>query len=227
MDRNGIGTDATIATHISTIQQREYVIKENNKFKATKLGRALVEGYNSMGYQLNKPHLRASMEADCQKIARGQLSKNEFLKKCLEQMKECFMKCNSEASKLDIAMQKHFTVLGAGNDGYEIIKRDFSKCGVCHNKMDMRCSNTIGDEIATRFLFCITCVTPQCLPPKGELSSTEYTCPICNFQVINIKNKDTDKEHTICPYCFNNPPLPPTGIEGLNEFRLHYIVLVV
>ena len=33
-------------------------------------GLGLVEGYNRMGYQLNKPYLRASMEADCQKIAR-------------------------------------------------------------------------------------------------------------------------------------------------------------
>ena len=28
MDQNGIGTDATVATHISTIQQREYATKD-------------------------------------------------------------------------------------------------------------------------------------------------------------------------------------------------------
>lgn len=28
MDQNGIGTDATVATHISTIQQREYAFKD-------------------------------------------------------------------------------------------------------------------------------------------------------------------------------------------------------
>ena len=45
MDRNGIGTDATIAQHITTIQERAYAMKDNNqKFVPTKLGIALVEG---------------------------------------------------------------------------------------------------------------------------------------------------------------------------------------
>jgi DNA topoisomerase-3 len=70
MDKNKIGTDATIASHIKTIQDREYVVKEGQHFKPTKLGIALVEGYNSMGYQLNKPHLRAKMERKCNQIAR-------------------------------------------------------------------------------------------------------------------------------------------------------------
>eukprot|EP00979_Chaetoceros_neogracilis_P012060 scaffold3087_cov288-Chaetoceros_neogracile.AAC.9 len=47
MDRNGIGTDATIATHISTIQDRQYAEKDpSQRFVPTKLGIALVEGYN-------------------------------------------------------------------------------------------------------------------------------------------------------------------------------------
>ena len=47
MDRNGIGTDATIAQHIATIQERSYAIKDaQQKFLPTKLGIALVEGYN-------------------------------------------------------------------------------------------------------------------------------------------------------------------------------------
>lgn len=222
MDRNGIGTDATIATHILTIQQREYVLKENNKFKATKLGRALVEGYNSMGYQLNKPHLRASMESDCQKISRGLLTKEEFLKKSLDQMKDCFLKCNSEANKLDVAMQKHFSVIGAGDNGFNILQRSLSKCGVCNNSMDLRVSSTPpGEEAnnANRYLFCSSCTTPHCVPQNGDISSMEFRCPICNFQVLTLKNRETLKEHTVCPYCFNNPPLPPVGIEGSNEFR--------
>lgn len=47
MDRNGIGTDATIAQHITTIQDRAYATKNGQqKFSPTKLGIALVEGYN-------------------------------------------------------------------------------------------------------------------------------------------------------------------------------------
>jgi len=47
MDRNGIGTDATIAQHITTIQERSYATKDGTqKFLPTKLGIALIEGYN-------------------------------------------------------------------------------------------------------------------------------------------------------------------------------------
>jgi DNA topoisomerase-3 len=50
MDRNGIGTDATIASHIQTIQDRGYTTKNaQQEFTPTDLGIALVEGYNSIG----------------------------------------------------------------------------------------------------------------------------------------------------------------------------------
>lgn len=64
MDKNGIGTDATIAEHIAKIIDREYVVakkegKENFLVPST-LGVGLVEGYNAIGFDrsLSKPHLR-------------------------------------------------------------------------------------------------------------------------------------------------------------------------
>jgi DNA topoisomerase IA len=59
-----IGTDATIAQHIQTIVDREYVIERMDG--ATKhllpstLGIGLVEGYNQIGFDrsLSKPQLR-------------------------------------------------------------------------------------------------------------------------------------------------------------------------
>lgn len=63
MDRNGIGTDATIAEHINTIQKRKYAVKvqPNRLFKPTELGLALIQGYADIGYALGKPHLRAAV----------------------------------------------------------------------------------------------------------------------------------------------------------------------
>ena len=61
MDQKGIGTDATIPSHISTILKREYAVKgPDNSFTPTKLGLALYAAYNRMGYKLTKPDLRAS-----------------------------------------------------------------------------------------------------------------------------------------------------------------------
>ena len=79
MDREGIGTDATIATHIKTIQTREYVKVEDRHFVPTKLGLALVQGYDVMGYALSQPKLRAEMERDMKCIAQGQKTKGEVV----------------------------------------------------------------------------------------------------------------------------------------------------
>ena len=60
-----LGTDATIAQHIATIQQREYASKENNYIAPTTLGLALIDGYKKMGFNLDKPDLRARV---CNKV---------------------------------------------------------------------------------------------------------------------------------------------------------------
>ena len=56
MDRHGIGTDATIAEHIKTIQKREYAVQLPMGFKPTPLGVGLVQGYKSLGLDLDQPH---------------------------------------------------------------------------------------------------------------------------------------------------------------------------
>lgn len=59
-----IGTDATIAQHIQTIIDREYVIERmdgtTKHLLPSTLGIGLVEGYNQIGFDrsLSKPQLR-------------------------------------------------------------------------------------------------------------------------------------------------------------------------
>lgn len=61
MDRHGVGTDATIAQHITTVQERNYAVKhpQTKDFAPTDLGRALVMGYEAIGLELARPHFRA------------------------------------------------------------------------------------------------------------------------------------------------------------------------
>ena len=61
---NAAGTDATHADHIETIKSRQYVGLEDNRFTPGCLGMGLVEGYDSMGFHMSKPNLRAELEAD-------------------------------------------------------------------------------------------------------------------------------------------------------------------
>lgn len=67
MDKNGIGTDATIAEHIKTVTERKYVMRRKRdreyEFSPSTLGLALLEGYDNIGLDmsLSKPFLRAQV----------------------------------------------------------------------------------------------------------------------------------------------------------------------
>lgn len=64
MDKNGIGTDATIAEHISKVIAREYVearqMGKTTYLMPSTLGMGLVDGYNGIDFEksLCKPLLR-------------------------------------------------------------------------------------------------------------------------------------------------------------------------
>lgn len=64
MEKNEIGTDATIADHIKKIQDRMYAYKENEYFHPTTLGIALILGYDEIGFEtsLSKPFLRREVK---------------------------------------------------------------------------------------------------------------------------------------------------------------------
>ena len=236
MDRNGIGTDATIAQHISTIQERAYSIKDDQqRFHPTKLGIALVEGYNSMGYQLNKPDLRREMEHECNLVAAGQKRKEDIMAPILAKMKDCFQKANAEAHKLDEAVARHFPRLGSDATNTVVVQQQFSECGVCRNKMELKQTRTpITNSHAIpnhrRLLFCGTCRLGLSLPQRGDFEpKTEHDnavgpalkCPICQYQVIKViaGNGYTGNGYTVCPKCFSDPPIEHGGEQGGGDFR--------
>lgn len=76
MEKHGIGTDATHAEHIETIKSRLYVGLRDNKFVPGELGMGLVEGYDSMGFHMSKPNLRAELEADLKAICEQRKNKD-------------------------------------------------------------------------------------------------------------------------------------------------------
>lgn len=232
MDRNKIGTDATIAQHITTIQDREYAEKDaNQKFHPTKLGIALVEGYNSMGYQLNKPDLRREMEAECNHVAAGRKTKEEIMVPILQKMRQCYETATQEAHKLDAAVARHFPRLGSSNTTTQVVQANFSECGVCQNQMALKREiNARGNaQNATRrkIVYCNTCSDGWNLPrgevqPKtGENGGPPVKCPICNYQVLKVMRGEgyEGNGYHVCPKCFSDPPMEHGGSRNAGEFR--------
>ncbi|KAJ9100565.1 hypothetical protein QFC21_003608 [Naganishia friedmannii] len=106
MDKNGIGTDATIAEHIAKIVEREYVVEKldgRTKYLVpSTLGIGLVDGYNQIGFDrsLTKPHLRRETEHRMQLICDGLESKRDVLEASLTQYREVFIKAKRDFETL-------------------------------------------------------------------------------------------------------------------------------
>jgi DNA topoisomerase-3 len=140
MDRNGIGTDATIAEHIKKILERNYVIKERNFFLPTSLGLALVEGYDNIGFNksLAKPQLRKEMEQDMNSICRGNISKNQVIRRAIDQFYEMFIKSLAESDKLKQAFEKYFGHEAAAADE-NIVGAKFANYPPAERSDEFRC----------------------------------------------------------------------------------------
>lgn len=125
MDANGIGTDATMAEHISKIQERSYVQTNQRggsgrnavtEFIPTTLGVALIEGYDNVGLDVSvsKPFLRKEMELKMRAICEGRKSRTQVVQESLEQYREVFVKTQREIQVLKDSVTKYVVNGDAG-----------------------------------------------------------------------------------------------------------------
>ncbi|CAL8097451.1 unnamed protein product [Orchesella dallaii] len=122
MEKHGIGTDATHAEHIETIKSRQYVGLQGVHFVPGKLGMGLVEGYDAMGFEMSKPHLRAELEADLQRICEGRKNPDVVLREQVQNYKQVFIQTMDQVVRLDEALARLLNDGGAsapppGNPG--------------------------------------------------------------------------------------------------------------
>ncbi|KAH9166435.1 DNA topoisomerase, partial [Lactarius sanguifluus] len=127
MDKNGIGTDATIAQHIDTIINREYVIPRMEgavKYLVpSTLGIGLVNGYNDIGFDrsLSKPQLRRETERNMIAVCQGTKSKNDMIVEAVEQYKDMFVRARANFAKVTSSVRRHIEgdgrPGGGGNNG--------------------------------------------------------------------------------------------------------------
>ncbi|KAH9411589.1 DNA topoisomerase [Ordospora pajunii] len=73
MDKNGIGTDATIHEHIHKIQERGYARRVGEEIRPLSLGTALIDAYEMFGLEVSKPKLRKELELKLKEISTGRM----------------------------------------------------------------------------------------------------------------------------------------------------------
>ncbi|XP_036596629.1 DNA topoisomerase 3-alpha [Trichosurus vulpecula] len=193
MEKHGIGTDATHAEHIETIKSRMYVgLTPDKRFLPGHLGMGLVEGYDSMGYEMSKPDLRAELEADLKLICEGKKDKHVVLRQQIQKYKQVFIEAVAHANKLDEALSQYFGEMTAAvgqEEIYPAMPATIKKCPQCNKDMVLKRKKNGG--------FYLSCMGyPDCrkaiwFPDSVlEASKDESVCPVCKpHPVYRLKLK--------------------------------------
>jgi DNA topoisomerase-3 len=179
MEKNGIGTDASIATHIENICKRNYVeLVTGRKLVPTKLGLVLAQGYHLIDNSLVLPKVRADIEKECNKVAKGLADKETVLKNAIEIFSTKFHNFVKDIGKMDILFSSSFAKL-------QDIGKPFTRCG-----------------FSRRYLTFITGPPPRLynkftetvypLPVGGTVKEwSGRNCPVegCNFELCTYSGK--------------------------------------
>ncbi|XP_063075236.1 DNA topoisomerase 3-alpha [Engraulis encrasicolus] len=189
MEKHGIGTDATHAEHIETIKSRMYVgLTADQRFLPGELGMGLVEGYNSMGYEMSKPDLRAELEADLKSVSEGRKDKFSVLRHHVSKYKAVFIESVRKAKKLDEALSNY---LGQAQEYTEQeqeldLPMPVRKCPHCNRDMVLRQKK----DSTVKFLSCTgypTCKAAVWFPDSVlEVSRDDSVCPTCQPRPVHM-----------------------------------------
>ncbi|CAD7694740.1 unnamed protein product [Ostreobium quekettii] len=195
MEKNGIGTDASISVHINNICERNYVqIQAGRSVVPTELGITLIKGYQLIDPELCRAQVRAHVEAQISLIAKGQADKQAVVDHSLLEFQQKFTYFVDKIDKMDALFEASFSPLSSSG-------KPFGKCGICH-----RYTKYIPTRPAR--IYCPTCEDVYPVPQGGTVKQYGgLTCPLDGFELalFSLGGKD-GKTYPFCPYCFSHPP---------------------
>ncbi|KAJ3130531.1 DNA topoisomerase 3-beta-1 [Nowakowskiella sp. JEL0407] len=213
MEKLGIGTDASMAVHISNICTRRYVSVEGNArhLVPTNLGIVLIHGYQKIDPDLALPSLRASMEKRISLIATGKERSDKVLEEEISIFKKKFEEFMAKIGNMDELFEATFSPLSSSG-------KPFSICGKCRRYMHLINLRPVR-------LHCRTCNETYSLPSNGQIKVgfpwneyfaivyltflklyKELRCPVDKFQLVLNSSGSKGKGFPICPHCYNLPP---------------------
>ncbi|KAJ8771316.1 hypothetical protein K2173_026493 [Erythroxylum novogranatense] len=200
MEKNGIGTDASIPVHINNICERNYVqVQAGRKLAPTSLGVTLIRGYQCIDPDLCLPDIRSFIEHQITLVGKGQADHSRVVEHVLQQFKQKYDYFVKQIDSMDALFEAQFSPLADTG-------RYLSKCGKC-----LRYMKYISSQPSR--LYCGTCEEVYYLPQRGAIKLyKELTCPLDNFELLIFSMAGPEgKSFPLCPFCYNSPPFE--GIE--------------
>ncbi|KAK2954746.1 putative DNA topoisomerase 3-beta-1 [Blattamonas nauphoetae] len=198
MEQHGIGTDASIPTHINSITTRNYIRVDTNGGRRsmipTPLGIMLVHGYYKIDPDLVLPRVRKEVEGLVGLIAEGKAEKAAVVLHSINNFRQKFEFFSEHINLMNELFESTFSKLAECG-------KPFTRCGQCNRFM-----NLIASRPAR--LFCATCDLICYLPDNASYKeNTGQTCPTDRFEVIQCTFKSNPKlTISLCPFCYTFPP---------------------
>ncbi|KAL0237106.1 hypothetical protein PCE1_000503 [Barthelona sp. PCE] len=195
MEKNGIGTDASIATHIQAIQNRNYVhLGSGRTLVPTRLGLCLIHAFLKIDPELCLPKVRSSIEGSVTEIANGNASFEDVVTVCIEQFKR---KYNYFVEKIDLLQ----TLFGDVFDSITTAttSKAIARCPTCMRSLML---------VRTRpmRIMCSTCQTEFDVPEGvAKISEGIRDCPICEYPILTLTFNNKSKR-SYCCHCYTHPP---------------------
>ncbi|HLC84416.1 MAG TPA: DNA topoisomerase I [Candidatus Nanoarchaeia archaeon] len=203
LEKRNLGTKATRAAVIDTLQQRKYI--QGKKLEATNLGMHLVEVLEKYSPEMVDEAMTRHFEEDMDLIHEGKKKEDEVLgeaRKVLDGILTQFKKHEKDVGEgLLETFQETQTVMNT-----------LGKCPNCEKGTLMMRRGKFG-----KFAACDSypdCKTTFSLPRDGLVNATEKVCEHCKFPILQIIRAGK-KPQELCP----NPNCPSKAVELPTEVR--------
>lgn len=113
MEMAGIGTDASMPTHIKNLEARRYIrlapsVEGRRAFEPTPLGISLIEGCGAIDPDLVSPAVRSHVETQLKLVEKGDATRAAVLAHVLNEFRSKFHYFSEHAHLLDAAFIQHF-----------------------------------------------------------------------------------------------------------------------
>lgn len=201
MEKNGIGTDASIASHIDNIAERRYVeLNESSgrRLVPTQLGVALVHGYYRIDPDQVLPTVRRNIEQLIGLIARGEASFDVVVPHALALFKAKYQYFVEHIDRMDELFAATFQVRVDRALKPQSKPHLQSRCGRCRRYMSIIMSKPVR-------MHCETCEMTYQLPQHGSIRLYKgITCPLDDFELV-LYSVASGKSFPVCPACYNEP----------------------
>ena len=166
LEETGVGRPSTYASIISTITQREYVIREQKQLKPTELGEAITSLLKDKFSKIVNVKFTAGMESQLDMVESGETDYIKMLHEFYDDFIATVDKAKAEMQGQKIKLKEDETDI---------------KCDKCGRNMVVK-SGRFG-----KFLACPG--YPECKNTKPLVVETKATCPVCGGKVIEKKSK--------------------------------------